>query len=131
MDIVDRCYPKVFAGVAPEAGQVPRGGGALDILSLVCTSVEEHPAVAVVEALALVGQLDAALVEDGLEHLGTVALDSGVETAVARIAYTLTNLNKCIPCLIQMVGTAGCLCKVQQYLGIAHGNQGLTVTGKT
>jgi hypothetical protein len=47
--------------------------------------------VAVVKALALVGQFNLTLIEDGLKHLGTVGLDAGVESAVAGIAYALTD----------------------------------------
>ena len=85
----------------------------------------------VVEALALVGQLNATLIEDGLEHLGTVALDSRIKSAVARITHALTNPDESIPRLAEVVGTAGSLGKVQQHLGIAHGNQRLSVTLET
>ena len=82
---------------------------------------------AVVEALTLVSQLDATLVEDGLKHLGAVALDGRVESAVTGIAHTLADTDECVPCLIQVIGTTGCLGKVEQHLGITHGDEGLTV----
>ena len=62
---------------------------------------------AVVEAFTLVSQLDATLVEDGLKHLGAVALDGRVESAVTGITHTLTDTDECVPCLIQVIGTTG------------------------
>ena len=85
---------------------------------------------AVVEALAFVGEFYLTLVEDGFEHLGTIATDGGIESAVAFIAHTTAYLDEGIPGFVEMLGSAGCLGKIEQHFGIAHGNHGRTVAGE-
>ena len=118
---VQRFYTQIVAGVSAESGECP--GGFDGCLSH--AAVEEHPAVHVVVAVALVGQFYLTLVEDGGQQPCTVAGDAGGKAVVVvcRVAHAAADLLQGVDSLVEMPCAAGCLGEVEQHLGVAHGEQ--------
>ena len=90
------------------------------------TTVEEHPATHVVEALALIGKLYLTLIEDGT-HTGSLVADQiGLQAVVvvSCIAHTLANLLQIGNSLLRMTSHAGSLGQIHEYLSVAQFNEG-------